>query len=78
MKNLLLLLSACLSTIIVSSCSNFSSISEKDKFIEDSLATVVKTEAIINELLEIDGMRVRCYQPKAGNARWTINSRIPK
>ncbi|MBT7952359.1 MAG: tetratricopeptide repeat protein [Gammaproteobacteria bacterium] len=32
---------------------------------------------LINELLEIDGMRVRCYQPKAGNARWTINSRIP-
>jgi tetratricopeptide (TPR) repeat protein len=30
---------------------------------------------LINELLEIDGMRVRCYQPKAGYARWTIDNR---
>jgi membrane-bound lytic murein transglycosylase D len=38
--------------ILSISCSSIQSVSKEDRFIKDSLATVVKTEAIINELLE--------------------------
>ena len=38
--------------IVIVSCSNFNSISKDERYLEDSLATIVKTEAIVNELLE--------------------------
>ncbi|MCB9206602.1 MAG: LysM peptidoglycan-binding domain-containing protein [Ignavibacteriales bacterium] len=41
-----------LSVLIVNSCSNFSSVSKKENYIKDSLATATKSQAIINELLE--------------------------
>jgi tetratricopeptide (TPR) repeat protein len=31
---------------------------------------------LLGEALEIDGIKVRCYQPEAGNARWTVDSRM--
>ena len=31
---------------------------------------------LLGEILEIDGIKVRCYQPEAGNARWTVDSRV--
>lgn len=52
MKNFYKLL-LILSTIsLLFSCSNFQSVSKKDQYVKDSLATVVKTQAIVNELLE--------------------------
>jgi len=39
-------------SIVFFSCSSFNSISKEELYQKDSLATVVKTEAIINELLE--------------------------
>lgn len=52
MKNRYIFVSLLLFSLIIVSCSTFSSISQENHYQKDSLATVVKTEAIINEFLE--------------------------
>ena len=52
MKKFHLLLITSLLSLIIISCSVFNNSSIQDNFKQDSLATIVKTEAIVNELLE--------------------------
>ncbi len=52
MKKILISISIYIAIILTNSCSHFNSISQENIYQKDSLATVVKTEAIINELLE--------------------------
>ena len=52
MKKILLSLVILSSSLVFFSCSSFNSVSIEERFKEDSLATVVKTEDLINQLLE--------------------------
>lgn len=53
MKKELLLISIISFSLTILSCSSFNSISNEERFREDSVATEIKTEDLINQLLEI-------------------------
>ena len=47
--------------------------------LEDKVCAAANSNGYLaDESLEIDGIRVRCYQPQAGNARWTLDSQANK